>query len=255
MELQRSFTPDYTEKLKYDARMGFSTEKYALSNFPLDDAETIALKGIEKPEGLLEKLVPEQKYDLQNAITIYEAFPDLSPLIAASEPFWAYLTHADLFDFVQKRWANVKSKDVSSQYILDHWLFGQHGRWGNAFAAGWWHVAMTIDTDRQDKYELTKVLYSNSDLVSSLAGSKHFSNSALIHSILSFYADHPELNDGSIIKKNRCIIQFFNRLGGVQNLSYMDEEFYKSILNKNLDIVSQINSNSEVSEFISKIVL
>lgn len=250
MQLQKSFKSEYTDELKYKVRNRQNLADYALEAFPLENPQTMALRGIPHPEGLLEQLIPEQKADFQNAITLYEAYPTLTPLIASDESFWAYLTHVDLFPFVQKRWAGVKDKDVKESYIIDHWFFGPNSRFRNALATLWWNVYLTVDEDREDKYELTKILYKQVDIIISLTSSLLlYRHKEAVIGILDSFKEHPEILSQAITPRIRFIVKAFNRMGGVKILSYFDRNFFKSQIEKNLSTILSITNSSNIQEY------
>ena len=49
--------------------------------------------------------------DVENAIALYEAFPDLTEAQASDQRLWVYLSHVTLRDYVQARWPLAGSKE------------------------------------------------------------------------------------------------------------------------------------------------
>ena len=111
MELQRIFKNPYLKQL----RDNIIVDDYRKEEFPYDDTQTKALANVYKPEGLLEKLDPTD--DFKTAKALYEAYKDVSPLVASLPNLWVYLTHVDLFQYVQKRWPKIYEKEVDEKGI------------------------------------------------------------------------------------------------------------------------------------------
>ena len=157
MALQRVFKPSYMDYLKQN----ITVEAYLVDHFNYDHSQAWPLYGVTQPEGLLERLDPTPDGDLQTAIAIYEAYHDISPLMAQQDDLWVYLTHVDLFEYVKKRWP-IPSKieeDKKQRFIENHWFHNPTNFLRTTFAGLWWNVFMTVDKDREDKYELTKIMY------------------------------------------------------------------------------------------------
>ena len=70
-------------------------------------------------EGLLDRLDPED--DFTSAKEIYQAYENVTPLLASLPDLWVYLAHVDLFPYVQKRHSDVFNDGVTEDYIIDHW--------------------------------------------------------------------------------------------------------------------------------------
>lgn len=77
MALQKVFKESYIETL----RNNIVPEYYAGESFDYDDTQIRYLANVEHPEGLLEKMNPDN--DLESAIALYEAYPTLTTLSAS----------------------------------------------------------------------------------------------------------------------------------------------------------------------------
>lgn len=245
MELQKTFKPTYCSALRARAKEGLHLYEYREKTFPIDDSQVTKLADVYHPDGLLDELIPEQKYDFENAVKIYKAYENLSPLIASMESFWAYLTHVDLFPFVQKRCSNILKQEIKETNILEHWFMGNGitNKMGNAIAGLWWCVKLSVDNSvkGEERFDLTKILFSKSDIRQNLSTSTTlFPNNEAVIGILQAFKEHPELLQGNVSDRNRFIIQSFNRLGGVKQLSYMDRTFYKEEIEKNIDSILSV---------------
>lgn len=251
MQLQKTFKESYMKTLRDAVKSGVAIPLYAKDSFEVDISQVKRLANVYAPEGLIEKLDKVWNDDFKAAVAIYEAYKDISPLLASNEAFWAYLTHVDLFSYAQKRWPKVKEDDCSSDYILDHWFIGSYGVLRNAIGSMWWGVNNTIDESRENKYELTEILFSNYTFRVVNFGSyiliRH--REAMI-GILSYLKDNPAIVSNAFEYRGRYISKYFNRLGAVKQLAYMKRDFFydicKSLKDKIISItkLEQINDES-----------
>ena len=114
MELQKVFKHSYMDEL----RKNIHISDYQGESFPYDPSKVKALANVYKPEGLLERLDPED--DFTSAIEIFKAYDSVTPLLASLPDLWVYLAHVDLFPYVQKRWPKVLDGSADEQYVLNH---------------------------------------------------------------------------------------------------------------------------------------
>ena len=244
---QAIFTETYCDTLRNNLRAGESIGKYidTLPHFDYTDNDLCYLTDFEVKTENLRAICTNTRSNLENAILLYEAFPKLTPLLASYEPFWLYFSHADLFEYLRKRWPNILSddkgeKDIEKQkqYIRDYWFQG--GSSIRSWLSGlWWSVYLTGDESRPDKYELTRVLFRQEDLRTRTFGTYMlFRHKPATVATLTFINDHIE----STFKhsfQNRCryMMKYLNYLGGCRQLSYMDQSFFMDMLvKKNADI-------------------
>ena len=210
MQLQKTFKENYMKTLRDAVKSGIAIPLYANESFEVDTTRVKRLANVYAPEGLAAKLEEVWEDDFNSAVLIYEAYKNISPLLASNEAFWAYLTHVDLFSYTQKRWPKVKDNDCSADYILDHWFIGVNGLLRNAVASMWWSVYNTVDDERENKYELTEILFRNYTLRVVTFGSYQLirHREAMI-GILSFLKDNPEITANAFDNRGRFISKYF----------------------------------------------
>jgi len=248
LQLQKTFKESYMKSLRDSVRSQISLPLYGAETFNIDEAQVKRLANVYAPEKLAEKLVPISDNDFLSAVAVYEAYENISPLLASSETFWAYLTHTSLFAYAQKRWPKVLDNTASSEYILDHWFVGGNGLLRNAGAALWWGVYTTVDESRANKYELTEILFKNYTMrVNTLGSSLLIRHKEAMIGILSFLHDNPEIMEKS---DPRClfITKYFNRLGSSKQLAYMDRSFFYNTLLRLKDKIMLIDTREETKE-------
>lgn len=227
--LLRTFSKEYTSILKQKVRGG-DIASYSLEKFEIEEngRDVYPLQNVRKDDVKLDA----SKSDFDNAVLLYESFESLPPFIASEEALWAYLTHVEHFDYVKERW-NFNS-EFSSDLILKRFFYSSSIAMDNAISRLWWGVHLTKDESLEDPYKYTRVLLGNrnSDLLQNLSKSKLFRYPEAVKGIMKFFSEYDDRTDFS--KVNRFIIQYFNRLGGVKQLVYMEKEFYYETAQKAL---------------------
>lgn len=251
MALQKVFKKGYVDYL----RKNINLDDYRQDEFPIDESQVINLFNVEHPEGLLEKLVPTPKGDLQSAIAIYEAYPNLTPLVAQQDNLWVYLTHVDLFPYVKQRWkipnydpADKDSVTKAKNFVINHWHHNLTNFLRTTFAGLWWNVYLTRDETRENPYELTKVMYDCGQDWRIM----RFGELSLVRyresmiGILEFLAENPDIYKNNFDARGQYISRYFNILGGTQLLSYMDRTYFKNKLESIKDKIVKITSVEQI---------
>lgn len=243
MAKQLIFKDKYVQKLKKDLASGSSLEFYKGNDFVFDKKQVLMLPNIETVPGLVNQL--DVNDDCKTAILIYEAFQKLEPIQASDERLWIYLAHADLYSYMIKRWNDVYTGKSSnpSKYISDHWFIASTAQ-GNlmrhAISGLWWSVYLSIDDQREDKYELTRVLFKNQTF-----RTRTFGNYRLVRhkeaaiGLLEFCLEN-ENSFSNFEKEHQILTEHLNKIGGVKPLAYYDRHFFKLELEKVTEKISTI---------------
>lgn len=232
MENQRIFKEKYVQEL----RNNIQVDLYKLDEFVYESEQVLHLPSVPKPVGLLNKLNPADDYN--SAIAIYEAYSTLEPIQASDIRLWTYLTHVDLYPYMIDRWNKLQSPTLqnSKQYILDHWFINsptQSALLRNAISGLWWAVYLSVDSDRENKYELTQILFRQLDFPTRTLGAyKLGRHKEAVIGILEYINENQSLFKTEFEKKTRFITKYLNRIGGVKPLSYYDRTFFKIELKK-----------------------
>ena len=201
-----------------------------LNNFRVDDVK-------------IKQMVASADSDVECAILLYQALPDLNGLFASYAPFWTHLSHYELFDYMKKRWPNITKniddtpKDVvqSINYIRKYWFY--HGAMNSWLSSLWWSVFMTKDDNREDPYELTRVLFYQEDMRTRTLGTYMiFRHEPARIAILEFIRDNREgILKNDFQDKVRYLMKVLNLLGGSKQLAYMDKDYFVGYLNSKKD--------------------
>lgn len=247
MALQKVFKKSYMTYLRDNIKV----DDYMEDSFPYDEDQCVQIAGVIAPDyDLNKKLDPTPEGDLQSAIAIFEAYPNLTPIFAQQDDLWVYLSHADLFDYVKKRWPDLGtvSSDKQLTYIQNHWFHNPNNFLRTSFAGLWWHTYFTIDEKREDKYELTKVFFQSGQDFRTL----RFGEIALIRSkeamigVLEFLLENKDLIESNFVARGQYISRYFNKLGAYKQLAYLDRSFFKNELYKKLDVLRNLHSTDQI---------
>lgn len=260
MELQRIFTPEYVNQLSNDIH----PENYQGEIIYYNENEVRRLKGIEHPEGLEEKMLNATS-EYEAAILLYEAYKDISPVIASNRCFWIYLTHVDLAKYVRHLWPDLKkygAKDKGKRigvlrsevdkikYIRDHWLISPNGLMRTSLMNLWWSVYLTVDESLggDHKYDLTKIFFSNTGMRTRRLGTGNLGrNREAIRGILTFIKDNPDIFEEGIENRMIWITRHFNLIGGTKPLANMPASFFINELNKFKNHLKNISRREDVT--------
>ena len=241
MALQKVFREAYVEAL----RSNIDPAKYAGESFEYDETQVHYMANVHQPDGLVDRM--DEKDDLKSAIELYEAYQELTPLAASKNDIWTYLTHVDLFAYMQKRFPEVKEGNVDTKFIRERWFRNTQGTIRSSLAGLWWSVYCSVDESRTDKYELTRMLFQNDNIRTHYFGpSTIFRHREAVLGILEFLVENPDVS--GVHFNSRCIYiaQYFNRLGAVKQLAYLDRSFFKEELMKKKEILKTVTSKAQV---------
>ena len=245
MELQKIFRQAYVDELIRGVRSGFLASLYTNESFDYDEGKVLFTPEITKPKnGELQLPDESDNYDFENARIIYEAYPALTPLQASDIRLWTYLAHADYYKYMKKRWPNVNDVEGNSKYILDHWFITsatQNSFLRHGLAGLWWGAHLSCDETREDKYELTRVLFRQLDFVSRTLGAYNLSrHKEAVIGILDYILQNPELFGKHFQERTRFLTKYFNQIGGTKPISFFDRDFFKSALQTAEDRISKL---------------
>lgn len=227
MANQIIFKQDFIDKLKNDVISGKSVDLYFGDKFPVSEENTsFYCKFIQAPNEL--NLIGDIEHDFENAVKLYNAYPNLLPIQASSEILWTTLSHTILFDYVKQRWQYKRGN--KRNFILNYWFVSKDSAlMRNALAGLWWAVYLTIDdkADEEHKYDLTKILFKNQTLKGRVFGTSILiRHKEAARGILRFINDNEQLFEDSFERKARFIMRYFNQLGASKQLTTLDESFF-----------------------------
>jgi hypothetical protein len=250
MATQKTFTDSYASSLNEKVSRGEDLLLYLNNDFFFDESQTQWVGGLVQPEGLLDNMLnySDKNQDLQAAITLYESFRQLRPVVASEKPFWIYLGHVDLYPYMHKRFLNditrILQKDpTKSSAILNRWFFPREFV-RNHLAGMWWDVKCTIDETDSDPYIYTKTLFHYYDMRSiNFANFKMFRNKEQVKGILKCIGEHPEVFDKYSQDRVRYVTKYFNRLGATKQLIALPWQFFYDTVESLLEEISKVTDS------------
>jgi len=205
----------------------------------------------------------QQTADFECAKLLYENLK-ITPFQASNSDFWNYLHHFDMYKYIHQRW---KSQGNLQTHVKRHWLMNltsQKHLINYPLTTLWWSIHLTVDENREDKYELSEVFFSNNRFRTvSLGGMSFVRHKPAILSVLEFIKIHRKALTKNITYTvlGDEISKFVNLLGGTKPLSFFDKDwFYKKleerfkvnqIENKNLKELE--DKNKQLVEQIQKL--
>lgn len=160
----------------------------------------------------------------------------LTPKQASEIGFWTYHNHYTFYQYICKRWGDVwndKKKVANpSTYIINHWIQSNSSQGeliDYPISGLWWSFYLTVDENRTDKYELTKIIFKNLSLRTKNLGAARFGrHKPAVQGVLEFIKE----NNIPLEEATRAIVPFINLIGGIRPLSYFDKDWFKTKLNK-----------------------
>lgn len=244
MGKQLIFKPKYVAHLKENVTSGKSLEFYQSKEFVYDKKQVLMMPNINVVQSLANKL--DANDDFKTAVLIYEAFKGLEPIQASDERLWTYLSHVDLYPYMIERWPEVYKGNSSNQikYILDHWFLSssaQSSLLRHAISGLWWSVYLSVDETKEDKYELTKILFRQLDFPTRTLGTyKLGRHKEAVLGILEFVQENEDLFKTKFEDKTRFVTKHLNVVGGVKPIAFYDRNFFKSELEKVSERISKL---------------
>lgn len=246
MALQKTFKEKYANQLQYEAKQGIGINRYTKLEFEYDKSQILMIPTIEQPEGLLDKM--DSSDDLVSAKNLYEAYENITPLQASDESFWTYLTHVDLFPYVQERNNAVLEEGFDDAKYIDNYFF--HGNGGliyHPLAGLWWDVHCTIDKESSEPYKYTNYLFKDYGLrVTYMGRYSLFRHKEEVFGILQFLMDNEDVASEHFRQRSRWISQYFNKMGAVKQLRSLNRHYFYSELIRLKDVILSIETDEDV---------
>lgn len=225
MEQQTLLTKKYIENIFEEVECGKGLERFLESTFPVDKEKLLRTNKVKHPDDLCDRMNPTTDGDFASAIALYEAYENLSPLQASDAQLWESLALTDLFPYMQQRWKLKEANDLKRS-IINHFQVKSHGILRQGLSGLWWLVHLTIDEKRENRYELTEIVFKNYTLRYIRFGvGRVIQHKEAAIGILQFIKDHfGEIT--SLENVANGLTSYFNRLGAVKQLTFLDREFF-----------------------------
>lgn len=234
MALQKILTKAYIDKIFEEVEKEEGLDRFLQDVFPYGEENLLVTPQVKEPAGLLERMVPTTEGDYLSAIALYDAYKCLTPLQAINSQFWESLALTDLFPYMQKRWNLAEAKNLKKS-ILNHFTFKSHGLMRHGLAGLWWLVHLSVDEQRDNKYELTEYLFKNYTLRFIRFGvGKVVQHKEATIGILQYIKDNEE-NIPSLESVANGLTSYFNKLGAVKQLTFLNRNFFYNEMENHIE--------------------
>lgn len=247
MALQKILTKSYIEDIFKEVERGEGLDRFLQESFPYDEDKLLVTPQVKEPVRLVERMIPTTDGDFLSAVALYDAYKGLKPLQAINAQFWESLALTDLFPYMQMRWNLAGAKDLRKS-ILNHFTFKAHGMMRQGLAGLWWLVHLSVDEERDNKYELTEYLFKNYTLrIVRFGIGKVIQHKEAAIGILQYIKDN-ESQIPSLENVANGLTSYFNKLGAVKQLTSLDRKFFYDEMSKHIDEFKTATSHYASSE-------
>lgn len=193
----------------------FEEKKYAIEDFELLNSQNY------------------QDVAFQNGVILYEKLCKLPRYVFCNNRFWAWIT----FEKAYKQ--AINSIKLTGPQIISSWWLAGHSRRDlmlGVISRGYFRTEISVDNSKQDKYELTKYLLTNSEAYRNLV----YRNIGMLKNVsLAFLEVLKDIGLKYNISLNkpqvREAMKEASRIGSVMLIDVMSKEEVYSILFEALD--------------------
>lgn len=207
----------------------------------LSPEHLVELKDCYISDDLCQKMLEAESKDRQ-AVVLYESL-NITPLLASDERLWVYLSHGPLSSYVAKHWStNIDKSKNFTNHVLEHWFIHGHSRiMRSELASLWWGVEISKLEDEEDKYRLTKILFSNYTLRVVVLAQVLRSRNVLRGILEWFYRNGTDKMEvrGSFIAK------YLNQLAGIKQLTILSWEKIVKLIEDVQDVIFKIKDKND----------
>lgn len=182
--------------------------------------------------------------DTENAIRFHRTLRHLTPLQARDPRLWTRLAHVEFWPYMRLRWdasKHIANRDRAVRFVESRYFVAQsqsRALLRHGIARLWWTAQLSHDSDRENPYELTKVLLSTLDISQQIVERGMGRANNIIRGFLGFL-----LANGSVLltggEKNRAHIRrlakHLNMCGGICVLDLLSQAEVADLLAKEYD--------------------
>lgn len=106
--------------------------------------------------------------DAECSKRVFQWLSTLTPVQAADERLWVYLSHVTYAEYMHERWkTGLNRAEKQADVVIDRWFFkgeGYRTKMHNGISRLWWFGHVTYDATRPNPFELTDTLLSLQDI-------------------------------------------------------------------------------------------
>ena len=244
--LKEKVVADLHDKVGENLDKYFSDSSDSDVDFFHPDEDVRILLSVQCDLEPLKKLEPASggDNDIENALLVYQSFPDLTPYKACDERIWTHLTHGPCFSYTQKRWLYGKegsSPDAKVKLVQKHFFARVDGSRGwqrnNAISNLWWSAHIARKCGEENFEKTLKVLLHQTDFRKSIVERPSTSQSAKVLSVIMKVLTDIYYN-GDLDFFRRGVgrgaylefARFINRHGGTRFLEALSEKDLRNLI-------------------------
>ncbi|MGH7953216.1 MAG: DUF6339 family protein [Limisphaerales bacterium] len=215
---------------------------------------------LKAPLELLEPTENGDLKDIENAIRVHKALPQLTPLQARDPRLWTRLAHVECWPYMRKRWNKferyLQDEAKAARYVESHYFVPRaesRALLRNGVARLWWTAKVSHDPARDNPYELVAVLLSTLDITQQILERGIGRAPAVLMGFLEFLNRNKDVlltgGDENRIRIRR-LAKFLNMHGGVCILDSLTQPQIMALLETEFARIlamSNGNTNQPVS--------
>ena len=240
-EKQKKYSRDFSfylaEQVKSGELINYYLNKEVFIAPELKDKEEVSECNFDQIDtGICSRMLDTDNEFEQGKI-LFEALKHLNLREASDIGFWNFLAHNELYRYIHYRWPNLENPPKGSSrqnYILNHWIMtasSQNSLIDYTLSGLWWSFYISMDENRADPFELTKILFLNQQFRTKGFGQAKFArHKPAALGILEFIMEN-QLHLNNFEENGSAITPFINLIGGTKPLSFFDKEWFKTQLN------------------------
>jgi hypothetical protein len=179
-------------------------------------------------------------YEVENCLSLYDAFAALSPYEARDERLWAYYVHAELLPYARARWPIPADDQEAVSHIQKH-FFAKEKRQlerDNAASRLWWMAHLCARVPNIPRQQALSAFLYRTDVRANLIERPTTSQSAELFSavlaeLVKSYAGQRRLFDRLVFRR---LMSEINSVGGFKLIDCLDEQ-------QAAEVVSEIIQN------------
>jgi hypothetical protein len=191
-------------------------------------------------EGLRPLLLPEtgNLNDAENAKIVYTDLHRLTPVEAVDPRLWAYLAHVNYWPYMVARWGASSPSSIEDRFFFRSKGIGSLVR--NGIARLWWFGFLTYDQQRQDPFELTRILLLSQDIQTGLLQRNLGKSRNIRTATLDYFRQrHQQIESlgegrGGVGRVVQHLCRGLNLAGGVYLLDALETPHLHGILDESL---------------------
>lgn len=194
---------------------------------------------LKAPLELLEPTEDGDLKDIENAIRVHKALPQLTPLQARDPRLWTRLTHVECWPYMRKRWEvekHLQDEGKAVRFVESRYFVTQaqsRALLRNGAARLWWTAKVSYDSARDNPYELVAVLLSTLDITQQILERGIGRAPAVLMGFLEFLNRNKDVlltgGDENRIRIRR-LAKFLNMHGGVCILDSLSQPQIMALL-------------------------